>query len=655
MSVPFSHIFPGLLPHTRRRMKSPSEIRASWLEQLYSTAPAERARAEAGLRRLYAAAGFPEPRHFVWYDSPRQAGWSITLLVSEGDRTMTPLLAPSALTPDEKRHMDAARGELSARLGTSDWKTTLAAVGALRLATMAAMADPSRLFGMAFLNARFELDDDVAAMFTVHDDDLARAESAFIGGNAGVLQSATESAATRSVIGHPFYNEVAFSTMADDEKLVGNRKPPAILEASWEIARSAGLWWPFEHAVFLTDRPSEIHVNERKVPHREDGPAIVYRDGWSVYAWNGKRVPKKWIMETETVPPRDYKGFDPTFVNWAKSKGHPADKPKKRSKPGDLLKAPLSTDPALRLQELRHYAGGQLPLYDRYMAGEHRQVWKELVALGPAVREDSHAADALAVAYETMQRVDTNVRTLVQRLVAMNYVFAPDGPPSSGSMTVQMGGSTMSLDDLMRDAGQAGGAFSGLSKLAGLFGGIMKARDSMAEQQPAPKAKSGSAASRAHVPPGPNARKDIANFEKEYGTLPLSLRVFYEVVGEVNLNGTHPALDPEGNSVAPDPLLVYGLDDGIVEFDEDDEEGETASAVTIAPDDLHKANTSGGDAYAMAIPDPRADGELLNERHDLFFLDYLRLCFEYGGFPGYEGRSTAPAELQTLRAGLIEF
>jgi hypothetical protein len=633
-------------------MKSPAEIRASWLDHLYSTAPAERARAEAGVRRLYAAAGFPEPRQIIWYDSPHQVGWPITLLVSEGDRSMAPLLTPSALSPDEKRRMDTARAELSARLGTSDWKTTQAAAGALRLATMAAMADPSRLFGVAFLNARFQLDDDVAAMFAVHDDDLARAESAFIGGNAGVVQSGTESAATRSVIARPFYNEVTFSMMADDEKLVGDRTPPAILEASWEIARSAGLWWPFEHAVFLTDRPSEIHINERKVPHRDDGPAIVYRDGWSVYAWNGKRVPKKWIMETETVPPRDYKGFDSTFVSWAKSKGQPADKPKKRTKPVELLKAPLSADPAARLQEIRQYAGGQLPFYDRYMAGEHRQVWKELIALGPAVREDSHVADALAVAYETMQRVEVNVRTLVQRLVAMNYVFAPDGPPSSGSMKVQMGGSTMSLDDLMRDAGQAGGAFS---KLAGLFGGIMKARDSMAGQRPTPKAQSGNAASRAHVPPGPNARKDVANFEKEYGTLPLSLRAFYEVVGEVNLNGTHPALDPEGSPVAPDPLLVYGLDDGIVEFDEDDEEGETPSAVTIAPDDLHKANTSGGDAYTMAIPDPRADGELLNERHDLFFVDYLRLCFEYGGFPGYEGRSSAPAELQTLKDGLIEF
>jgi hypothetical protein len=75
----------------------------------------------------------------------------------------------------------------------------------------------------------------------------------------------------------------------------------------------------------------------------------------------------------------------------------------------------------------------------------------------------------------------------------------------------------------------------------------------------------------------------------------------------------------------------------------------------LRPDDLHKADTSGGDAYEIAIPDLRADGELLNERHDLFFVDYLRLCSRYGGFPGYDGARQVPAEIESLKAGLIDF
>jgi hypothetical protein len=65
------------------------------------------------------------------------------------------------------------------------------------------------------------------------------------------------------------------------------------------------------------------------------------------------------------------------------------------------------------------------------------------------------------------------------------------------------------------------------------------------------------------------------------------------------------------------------------------------------------ADISGGDAYEMAIPDVRADGELLNERHNLFFVDYLRLAFTHGGFPVFEGRM--PPELEMLSAGLLTF
>jgi hypothetical protein len=116
----------------------------------------------------------------------------------------------------------------------------------------------------------------------------------------------------------------------------------------------------------------------------------------------------------------------------------------------------------------------------------------------------------------------------------------------------------------------------------------------------------------------------------------------------------HQGIAPSGSSVAPDPLVVFGVEDAFAECESmDDDE---RSVITIAPDDLHKANTSGGDPYAVAVPDQRADGVLLDERHNLLFVDYLRLCFRYGGFSGYEGTDQdVPAELDQLRAGLEEF
>jgi hypothetical protein len=600
------------------------EARARWLSHLHSTEPADRPRAEAGVRALYAAAGFPEPRHFFWFDSPRAASWALAALVPSDDHVSSPLLAPNDLSKDEKDRLEHARTALREQLGVATWDDAVTAIGASRGAHQMGV-DPRRTFAPALIEARYEMVDDVSSLFDVpgEDDDLARAESHFWGSNYGVLVSATPCPRTDFLLCRSFYDKHTFSSIADDEARVDAREFPPLLRAITEIAQSAGMWWPYENAAILCDRPAEIHLDDRHMPHRDDGPAVVFRDGWQVYSWNGKAVPRRWIVETESVPPGEYRGFDPTFVKWAKSKGQPVKGSKKRAKPGAILGAVLPADPAARLEQLRAHAGGRLPLHDRYLAGEHREVWAELVALGADVRADPHAADALAVAYETMRRVESNVRTLVQRLAAMNYAFTPDGPSGASPMS---------------------SLFRAVLPSA-VFGPLLKTRDRVTDQPSSAKA---------HVAPEPDAAKRVAAFEKEFGTLPLSLRAFYEIVGEVNLNGRHATLDPPNNRVATDPLQVYGLHDGIVQYDDEDEDEGKPSSVVIAPDDLHKANTSGGDAYEMAIPDPRADGELVNERHQLFFVDYLRLCFAFGGFPGYEGTSSMPSEIASLRAGLLE-
>ena len=629
-------------------MKSEIEIRNEWLTWLLSTAPAERPAAEAAVRRLYVALGFAAPEHMLWFDSPCAASWPITLLAAPYDFTKGQRM--SGLSRD-RTTMESSRSTLGARLGLDDWRAVLAAIGAPRAMSLAYPPDPTRILSTPLNMARLEMVDDMASLWTMRGDDdpLNHAEDHYWGGNRGVLHSELHCPTTGGVLGNSFYTEYSFSTMADDEHRLSNREVPVVVRAAWDIARAAGLWWPFENAVIFADRPVELHVNERKLLHRGDGPALVYRDGWRVFAWNGKPVPERWIMQPESVPAKEYRGFDSTFAKFMATRtGHsrPVGPAKKRAKAGSVLETVLPAGPEARLDQLRSYAGGTLPFFDRYRAGAHREVWSELVALGPSVRQDPYAADALAVAYETMQRVDANVRTLVQRLKAMNYIFTTD-VGSSGSPTVQIGADRIALDDLVRNAGS-------MPQLGGLLGRMAKAVEMLAGAAKE-SARHRQTPITPHVPPGARVRKEIAGFEKEFGVLPLSLRAFYEVVGEVNLIGHHPSLAPRDGQIAPDPLVVYGFDEGAVEYDEDDDDGETPSAITIAPDDLHKADTSGGDPYEMAIPDPRADGELLNERHDLFFVDYLRLCFRFGGFPGYDGSERVPPEIATLSAALVEF
>jgi hypothetical protein len=81
----------------------------------------------------------------------------------------------------------------------------------------------------------------------------------------------------------------------------------------------------------------------------------------------------------------------------------------------------------------------------------------------------------------------------------------------------------------------------------------------------------------------------------------------------------------------------------------------------LAPDAYHKANISGGAAYAIELPFHGADpifANFRNENHSLPFVDYLRLCFRYGGFPrleGLENRADVHAFLQFMTRDLPPF
>jgi hypothetical protein len=230
----------------------------------------------------------------------------------------------------------------------------------------------------------------------------------------------------------------------------------------------------------------------------------------------------------------------------------------------------------------------------RYLNGEFEQVWSELQALGPAVRQEPDYLLAQGVASETMSRVRRNCELLVSRLNSLDYVFGiyPDG--SNGYFT-----------------------------------------------------------SGPLVPPSKSTRADCAKLEERAGSLPLSLKAFWHEVGSVDFVGMHPSW-PAGL----DPLVVNPPEAVIYDLEEFDDESNASDQfeVSLAPDYLHKDNISGGSPYSIAIPNPCADSVFLNEQNSLLFVQYLRLAIlRWGGFPGLALQKNAFEPLANLTASLEPF
>ncbi len=71
------------------------------------------------------------------------------------------------------------------------------------------------------------------------------------------------------------------------------------------ISENVGWWWPFERAVIATERPRVIHFDSQRQLHCENGPAVRYADGFSVYCWHGRRVPQNWIEQRNELDPAE--------------------------------------------------------------------------------------------------------------------------------------------------------------------------------------------------------------------------------------------------------------------------------------------------------------------------------------------------------------
>ncbi len=572
-----------------------TEIQSVCLKHLFSTEPSDRPRAEAAFAAIYSnILKLPPPKYFFWFDSPERAGWAVKLLESPHEKLWQSFVDQKSSTHEGRLLTEDLRDKLCTQAGLP-WEELTKITGLHRTQQCPfnlARVEAHGLMDLFLDRKRSDRLEKVRPIFAGPDenDEIRRLEEPFfavIHQYCGVLL----------LLRYNMQSPYTFAMMAEDQHELARsgRQVPTVIQAAWDLARSTGACWVFQGAVVLLERPAELRFDQDMLLHCEDGPAGMFRDGTKIWAWHGGITNEEFLLHPESIRPERWRELEkeanPRFVAFMKERRAAAGKAavpsttakvvaKSSKRRINVFAQKMSASVQDRIDLLRQHAGGSTPMLDRYLAGDHRAVWSDLVALGAAVREEAHAADALAVAYETMRRVDANVRTVSARLTQLG--FTPGEEPL-------------------------------------------------------------------HTPPNENAPTQIRELEEVAGTVPISLRAFYEIVGAVNWNGQLAGVLPSSRPQPADPLVVMPIEIAIESADY------FTGAVLIAPDDLTKADTSGGDPYQIEVPNASADAVLRFECHYLNFVDYLRLAFRFGGFPGYDGMEFPPPRLAELSIGLLPF
>jgi hypothetical protein len=274
------------------------------------------------------------------------------------------------------------------------------------------------------------------------------------------------------------------------------------------------------------------------------------------------------------------------------------------------------------------------------MAGEFREVWSELAALGDAIWLDPLTADALAVSFETMHRAKTNIETLVGLLEAEGYNFRLDVYSPYWRRSQKMEEWVKSHDE------SAQRVVASMQEPLDLPEPLRSDRESRL-----PFATETARAFRDHrlgivrpfMPPVPLWLRHVTS---EAGDMPMSLRAWHWAIGGVNLVGSHPVIAPPG--VECDPLFVAPLKcvaDACEAWQTGDKERRPPFQMPISPPASVKAGASTeGAHYVVTLPSPTLDAAIENEPHGLNFVNYLRLAFKWGGFPGYAYSRQAPSD-----------
>ncbi|MUL61151.1 MULTISPECIES: DUF6745 domain-containing protein [unclassified Mycolicibacterium] len=294
----------GLKSLTAERCTALTEFIEGWRTDTMSTRPVDRAAAEAGMCQMYQAEGLEPPKTVLWFDSPLAGALAQSLMWMHGHTVHTSW--------------------------TNSW---MASDQAIRercykhfLTQIESWLGSSRHERWAW-EAQFNMNEAVAYVLrgNIHRDrwhsvaetspEIWRTATARVHAHLGyvgpdipastALHTASWSYGSQSAPsltnymwdGWRGFSDSAESSLWLAALLSSLDVPVPAMQGRIQVVRNTGWWWPMNDIVIATERPEQIRTDPQGRPHNPDGPAIIYRDGFSVYCWHGDAVPAD-LIET---------------------------------------------------------------------------------------------------------------------------------------------------------------------------------------------------------------------------------------------------------------------------------------------------------------------------------------------------------------------
>ncbi len=249
--------------------------RKRWAGMRASTAPADRELAGLGIAAAYEAAGWHPPRHVVWCSSPMQMAvlWSRAAHDRVGPNLMTSIA-------------DLVRNRAAAAIQRRVSGAVLAAVDEL---SQPVVADT---LGDTLRDAVIRSSHAVRPRWPKRQRWLSWLSH----GRPWLhLQDAGCSPRSHSWLERHDYFRSVCGLMEETEPLRGLLLIAA--HADWII--------PHKYTCWISEPPQIVWTDARGRLHSAEGPALQYRDGWTVYAWKGVEVPARVIERPEQISNAD--------------------------------------------------------------------------------------------------------------------------------------------------------------------------------------------------------------------------------------------------------------------------------------------------------------------------------------------------------------